>query len=354
MIRRYFIVVLLLLFLFPYAHSHAAGGTPTILSYQGRLTDASGNLLGGSGTNYYFKFSIWTASSGGSKLWPASDPTQVTVKVTQGVFNVNIGDTANSYPDALTYNFNTNNDVYLRVDVSSTDGGTFEALAPRQRISSAAFARLSGAVSGTGQSSFGTTAPNSSAIVTIASSSTSFIPLLIRSALGNVANLFRIEDQSTSTRIFSIDSSGDVFASSSFTVGQSSPFFVVASSGNVGVGTGGSLTRTFNVFKAVSTPQFRLGQSDSVYGEFYTDSAGDVRLSATGGNIRQNDENVWVCAGGGCGAAAPSDKGNVIIETSVIFNNDFRFKQLVSGASKSVTMYDSGNNVILDFDEEQQ
>ena len=37
----------------------AASGTPTIISYQGRLADGDGDLLGGSGATYYFKFSIY-------------------------------------------------------------------------------------------------------------------------------------------------------------------------------------------------------------------------------------------------------------------------------------------------------
>jgi hypothetical protein len=62
--------------------------------------------------------------------------------VRQGVFNVNIGDTANGYPDVLDYNLSSGN-IYLQVEVSS-DGVTFETLSPRQQIFSTAFSQVSG------------------------------------------------------------------------------------------------------------------------------------------------------------------------------------------------------------------
>ncbi|PIR87369.1 MAG: hypothetical protein COU11_00890, partial [Candidatus Harrisonbacteria bacterium CG10_big_fil_rev_8_21_14_0_10_49_15] len=130
--------------------AEAATGIPTILSYQGRLTDSDGDLLGGaSGTTYYFKFSIWDNSSVGSgtKLWPSGSPSSASSTVTSGVFNVNIGDTAAGYPDALDYDFQTNKDVYLQVEVSSDDA-TFETLSPRQRVTSAGFAINAGTLLG--------------------------------------------------------------------------------------------------------------------------------------------------------------------------------------------------------------
>lgn len=309
--------------------AEAATGVPTIMSYQGRLTNSSGDLLGSvSGTTYYFKFSIWNVATGGTsgtnRLWPTTDPNSVSATVRQGVFNVNIGDTANGYPDTLNYNFNTNQDIFLQVEVSSNNI-SFETLSPRQRISSSPFAQLSGAVSGTGQSSFGTTTPISNSLVSIEATSTQSIGLSIRAALSQVANLFQIQDSSGSN------------------------LFVVNSSGNVGVGTS-TPNRKLNVLDVNSAPQLRLSQAAAAYGEFYADSSGDVRISSTGGNIRNNDENLWVCSGGSCGATAPVDKGNIILETGVIFNNNFKFKQI--DASTTV-MYDTTNSAILEFDEGQ-
>ena len=329
----------------------AASGVPTIFSYQGRLANSSGNLLGASsGTTYYFKFSIWNNATieTGTKLWPSSDPTSFATTVRSGVFNVNIGDTVNGYPDTLNYNFNTNKTIYLQVEVSS-NGTSFETLSPRQQISSAIFAQLSGAVSGTGQSSFGTTTPIGTAVVTIQATSTRAIPALIRASLGQVASLFRIED-SLSNNLFSINALGGILASSTLQIASTtgSTSLIVNSSGNVGVGTGAP-ARKFNVFGANSVPQFRLSQGSSVYSEFYIDSAGDVQLSSTGGNIRLQNENLWVCSGGSCAVSTPADEGNIIIETSLIFDNSFKFKQ----DSASTTMYDTLDNPILQFDEGQ-
>ena len=333
--------------------AHAATGVPLIMSYQGRLTDGNGNLVGtASGTTYYFKFSIWTVPTGGSagsnRVWPSVAPSSFAASVRQGVFTVNIGDTDNGFPNVLDYDFSANKDIFLQVEASSNNSD-FETLLPRQRVSAAPFARVAGAVSGAGQSSFGTTTPAANAIVTINSTSTSAIPAFIRAAAGQVANLFRIENASSSA-LFSIDASGGISASSTLMIGTAtSTSFVVAGGGNVGVGVT-SPSRRFSVFDVNSAPQLRLSQSSSAYGELYVDSAGDLQFSSTGGNMRYNDENLWVCAGGSCGVDIPAEKGNIIVETSLIFNNRFRFKQI--NASTTV-MYDSAGNGILEFDEGQ-
>ncbi len=194
-----------------------AAAPPGIISYQGRLADSSGNLLGGSGTTYYFKFSIWNNATvdSGTRLWPSSAPTASSFNVRQGVFTANIGDTASGYPHVLDYDFATAGDVYLEVSVSS-DNSTFQTLSPRQRISSVPFARLSGAVSGsTTPSSFGTTTPIANSVVTIEATSTGSTLLSLRAIASQIANLFQVQNSSGSNLVY-VSASGGIFASTTF------------------------------------------------------------------------------------------------------------------------------------------
>lgn len=217
-----FLALLATIFLPSFA---SAAGVPSVLSYQGRLTDTSGNLLGGSGTSYYFKFSLWNSSTVGSgaKLWPVANPTALTSVVRNGVFNVNIGDTTNGYPDVLDYNFTSAN-IFLQVEVS-VDGVSYETLSPRQQISASAFSQVSAAVSGEGQSSIGATTPlDGNTVLSVFATTSNATALGIRAASSQTANIFSIEDSALNSLLY-VNSSGGLFASSTLQVTGAGKFY---------------------------------------------------------------------------------------------------------------------------------
>ena len=121
----------------------AAVGVSKTISYQGRLTDTNGNPLGGAGTDYCFRFSIYNAPTGGGKLWPNGTPQTNTVNVANGIFSVGIGDV----DDLSTFNFYSSDTTYLNIEVADQVGGScvgasFESLTPRQRIDATAYSRV--------------------------------------------------------------------------------------------------------------------------------------------------------------------------------------------------------------------
>lgn len=129
--------------------SSAAAGAPLKISYEGRLTDSSGNALGGTGTVYCYRFSIYDSATSGTKLWPSGTPSNTTATTTDGVFNVIVGqaDTLSS----TVFDFSTTSTAYLQVEVNtttSTCGGSWEALLPRQQILSTGYAMQSANVYG--------------------------------------------------------------------------------------------------------------------------------------------------------------------------------------------------------------
>ena len=145
----------LALFLATNFSASATNGIPRILSHQGRLLDSAGNLLGGSGTNYCFRFSLWDNETVGQgvKLWPSGTPSNMTASVKYGIYNTNVGDTS-AGGDSLTYNFEDNDTIFLNIEVANSSGGScagvsvFENVNPRKRIGSAAYAINSATVRG--------------------------------------------------------------------------------------------------------------------------------------------------------------------------------------------------------------
>ncbi|MEK7148837.1 MAG: hypothetical protein AAB796_00345, partial [Patescibacteria group bacterium] len=214
-----FVVFMMVLNLFP-AEVFAASGVPEILNHQGRLLDSNGNLLGGPGTNYCFRFSIYDSApvTGGTRLWPSATPSTMTIMVRSGVFNAPIGDVS-AGGDSLTYNFKDSDTVYLNVEVaaqvsSSCSGVSFEALGPRPRIVASGYAINSSTVLGNGQSAIGTTTPISNSSLTVEATSTTVVPLTIKGFLNQSADLLDIVT-TAGAQLFSFTSGGNLGIGSS-------------------------------------------------------------------------------------------------------------------------------------------
>ena len=96
------------------------GQVPSVISYQGVLTDNTGAPQNGS---YVMQFGLYTGSSGGTALWSESQ----TVSVAKGVFNVLLG-AVNPIPDSLAFDA----PYWLQVTVSGSP-------LPRIELSSSAY-----------------------------------------------------------------------------------------------------------------------------------------------------------------------------------------------------------------------
>ena len=296
-------LVLLMIFSISFVSSAIADtGVPNIISYQGHLTDSGGNLLGGVGTPYYFRFSFYDSPTVGSgnKVWPLTSPSSVPLTVKQGSFNVDIGDTTNGYPDTLNYNFNSNQKVYLQIEISS-DNTNFETLSPRSPITSAPFSQVSSQVNGTGASSFGTTTPITNSLISAVTTGINQVAMTIKGAVGQVANLFNITDSNGSS-LFSVGPTGAISASSSLTVYGPATFYNTLNAGtstisNLTLGSSGVLTSllgsglsNFSGELTVSTSTIRNAFSALGSGLSYSPSTGaftNTGVTALGGTTNQ-------------------------------------------------------------------
>ncbi|MEN9622116.1 MAG: hypothetical protein RLZZ67_550, partial [Candidatus Parcubacteria bacterium] len=283
---------------------------PAFFSYQGRLTDSSGNLLGGSGSTYFFKFSLWNNSvvGSGSRVWPVSNPTVVPMVVKQGLFNVNIGDVAGGYPDALTDVFNTTN-LYLQVEVSS-NGVTYETLSPRQSISSALFSQVSGRVVGAGQSAIGTTTPATDSVLTVEATTTTSVPVSIRGTSGQVADLLKLQD-SNRNNLFTVSSNGEVHASSSLQVtGTTELYSTLTVHGLTSLQNASTtlLSAQAGVYVGNTTKTIILG--DNATSTFAGGIVATNGVRVTAGGVRVDSLNCAAFANGG--VLTTDSNGNVL------------------------------------------
>lgn len=109
-----------------------AGGAPTLINYQGRLTDPSTGQAKADGS-YDMVFRVYGAETAGSPLWTgthtAANGNPVTVSV--GIFSVLLGSGSGN---SLSSSLFSSPDRWIEVQISS------EILSPRQRMGSVPYA----------------------------------------------------------------------------------------------------------------------------------------------------------------------------------------------------------------------
>jgi len=151
---------------------------PALLSYQGRVTDSAGNLIGSTTpVNRAVKFQLYTVSSGGTALWAETQ----TVTISGGEFSVLVGNgtgisgiTGPSAPAPTPYktlkdvlNPASASSFYLGVTVDDGNAATVDAeISPRQQLVSGAFALRAAVAESVASSAVTTTMVADSSITT--------------------------------------------------------------------------------------------------------------------------------------------------------------------------------------------
>lgn len=126
----------------------ALAQSPSIISYQGRLTAGGTNLYSGLGQ---FQFALVNSGSNSTTYWSndgnstgGGEPeVAVTVPVTQGLFSVHLGDTTiSNMTMGIPPSIFTNSDVWLRIWFSDGVSG-FQQLCPDQQFTAVGYAMMS-------------------------------------------------------------------------------------------------------------------------------------------------------------------------------------------------------------------
>ncbi|MBN1424964.1 hypothetical protein JXA88_10440 [Candidatus Fermentibacteria bacterium] len=200
----------------------AAGNAdiPQVISYQGKVTDTSGNPVANG--SYSMRFRIYNAATGGSLMW---DSGAQPVTITGGIFSVLLGE---SPQPVLTASFSS--DYWLLVTVQGIDQS------PRQRMASVGYAYMaSGLVPGTEVSG----AVTSGICATIAGTNTATIGMgVYGSATATTGATYGVFGQSSSSSGIGVQGTAP-----SATGSTSGVLGISSSSGGYGVwGIAGSTT----------------------------------------------------------------------------------------------------------------
>lgn len=143
--------LMVLMLLLVSASTIVYAGVPSTISFQGYLTDHTGEPVA-DGT-YTMNFYLFDAQTGGSQLWNADLGEQQTVTVTSGIYNVQLGAI-----QPLSSGVFAGGAAWLEVAIYNEGTTSWETLVPRQPITSTAFSLKAGdadTLNGQAASAFG-------------------------------------------------------------------------------------------------------------------------------------------------------------------------------------------------------
>ena len=303
----------------PSGSPQSQGPSATMISYQGRLTDADGVPLSG---DYQMGFALYDVPTGGSPCW---EETQ-TVTVSDGLFNVLLGSTNSIDHSCLT------GDVYLGIKV----GDDFE-MTPRELLTSVPYAVHAGIQDGAvttakladgavttaklnlvdGNVGIGTADPGEKLVVA-RTDFAGFNPANVAAELiSNKHSFLKLTPGGVGMDSWGIFAGGDNDRLGIYSYGGQAERVSVLESGNVGIGTtepGAKLsiadsgTAAGAMFLQIGDDSF-LTDVDAqntlgLYGSQDSTTA-SIRLGSNGGTISGNNGNV------GIGTTSPDSKLNV-------------------------------------------
>jgi len=234
---------------------------PRIISYQGKVTDGSGNPV--SDGSYNMRFSIYDVETGGSSLWYSG---LVSVQVTDGLFSVLLGDSPQS---AIELPFDT--DYWLNVWIEG------DTQTPRQKLGSVGYAYMaSGLVPGTEVSG------------SVGTESMSAFKGVNAAASGSTFGLYGVNSSTAGTGV-----RGDALATAGTTFGVRG-----ASQSTSGAGVYGSADATTGTTYGIYGLNFS-GSGRGVYGVAAATSG--VTYGVYGETVSGSGRGVYGVAGAGSG-----------------------------------------------------
>lgn len=315
------ITCLFLLFAAPLLHGQTA---PTLMSYQGRVTDAAGVLIGNtSPVNRDVIFKLYTLSSGGTPIYAEKQ----SVTISGGEFSVLIGDGAAvpgivGPPTTLStiINSNTYTNLYLGITVDDGTADVDSEISPRQQMVSGAFAMRAKVAETVAGSAITTTMLGDSqvtngkiAVGAVNGSRIANNSITASHITDSVITAGKLD--ATSIGVWTPTGSSVYRAAGNVGIGEANPSIPLHF--QTGVGNKIALSGPFNAHYGFGIQSFLM--------QIYTNGSSADIAFGHGGNSASFGENMRIKGNGnvGIGTSAPAEKLDVVgnVQASRLFSN---------------------------------